>query len=224
MAQGKLIVLEGIDGSGKSSQYRRLCARMEQDQIAYNHIVFPRYDQDSSALIRMYLAGEFGTHPSDVNAYAASTFYAVDRYAAYKTDWGKTYENGGLILSDRYTTSNAVHQGAKLDENELPDFFAWLSDLEYGKMGLPRPDLVIYLDVDIQTSLARMRRREARHHTTADIHEKDIAYLERCLRTAQLAADYYGWTRIPFLKDGKERELMEKNDEIYQIILSELRR
>ncbi|MBQ9249000.1 MAG: deoxynucleoside kinase [Oscillospiraceae bacterium] len=218
MAQGKLIVLEGIDGSGKSSQYRRLCTRMEQDQIAYNHIVFPRYEQESSALIRMYLAGEFGTHPNDVNAYAASTFYAVDRYAAYKTDWGKLYENGALILSDRYTTSNAVHQGAKLPEDELPDFFAWLSDLEYGKMGLPRPDLVIYLDVDIQTSLARMRRREARHHTKADIHEKDTSYLERCLRTAQLAAEYYGWTRIPFLKDGKERELTEKNDEIYRIL------
>ena len=191
---------------------------MEQDQIAYNHIVFPRYEQESSALIRMYLAGEFGTHPNDVNAYAASTFYAVDRYVAYKTDWGKLYENGALILSDRYTTSNAVHQGAKLPEDELPDFFAWLSDLEYGKMGLPRPDLVIYLDVDIQTSLARMRRREARHHTKADIHEKDTSYLERCLRTAQLAAEYYGWTRIPFLKDGKERELMEKNDEIYRIL------
>ena len=218
MAQGKLIVLEGIDGSGKSSQYRRLCTRMEQDQIAYNHIVFPRYEQESSALIRMYLAGEFGTHPNDVNAYAASTFYAVDRYAAYKTDWGKLYENGALILSDRYTTSYAVHQGAKLPEDELPDFFAWLSDLEYGKMGLPRPDLVIYLDVDIQTSLARMRRREARHHTKAYIHEKDTSYLERCLRTAQLAAEYYGWTRIPFLKDGKERELMEKNDEIYRIL------
>ena len=223
MAQGKLIVLEGIDGSGKSSQYRRLCARMEQDQIAYNHIVFPRYEQESSALIRMYLAGEFGTHPSDVNAYAASTFYAVDRYAAYKTDWGKIYENGGLILSDRYTTSNAVHQGAKLNEEELPDFFAWLSDLEYGKMGLPKPDLVIYLDVDLKTSLARMRRREARHHTIADIHEKDTSYLERCLRTADLAAKYYGWTRIPFLKDGKERELTEKNDELYQILLSHLR-
>ena len=218
MAQGKLIVLEGIDGSGKTSQYRRLCARMEQDRIAYNHIVFPRYEQESSALIRMYLAGEFGTHPNDVNAYAASMFYAVDRYAAYKTDWGKLYENGALILSDRYTTSNAVHQGAKLPEDELPDFFAWLSDLEYGKMGLPRPDLVIYLDVDIQTSLARMRRREARHHTKADIHEKDTSYLERCLRTAQLAAEYYGWARIPVLKDGKERELMEKNDEIYRVL------
>ena len=144
----------------------------------------------------------------------------MDRYAAYHDDWGKVYEQGGLILSDRYTTSNAVHQGCKLRDEELPGFFAWLSDFEYGKMGLPKPDLVIYLDVDLDTSLARMRRREARHHTSADIHEKDTAYLERCLHTAQRAADFYGWTRIPFLKDGKERELMEKNDEIYSIIRS----
>ena len=160
MTKGKLIVLEGIDGSGKSSQYRRLCARMEKDGIDYNHIVFPRYDKESSALIRMYLNGEFGTHPDDVNPYTASTFYAVDRFAAYRTDWGKIYESGGLILSDRYTTSNAVHQGSKLSDEKLPEFFRWLSDLEYVKMGLPRPDLVIYLEVDVKTSLARMRRRQ----------------------------------------------------------------
>ncbi len=223
MAKGKLIVLEGIDGSGKSAQYRRLCARMEKDGIEYNHIVFPRYDKESSALIRMYLGGEFGSRPSDVNAYAASTFYAVDRYAAYRTDWGKLYEQGGLILSDRYTTSNAVHQGSKLPDEELPAFFAWLSDLEYGKMGLPKPDLVIYLDVDVETSLARMRRRQEKTHTSADIHEKDLAYLERCLHTADKAADFYGWTRIPYRKNGVERELDEKNEEIYRIILDKLK-
>ena len=218
MNKGKLIVLEGIDGSGKSAQFRRLCARLEKDGIDYNHIVFPRYDQDSSALIRMYLAGEFGTHPDDVNAYTASTFFAVDRFASYKKDWGSTYESGGLFLSDRYTTSNAVHQGSKLADAELPDFFRWLSDLEYEKMGLPRPDLVIYLDVDIETSLARMRRREAKNHTHADIHEQDIEYLRRCLRTAERAADFFGWTRIPFMKDGMERDVDEKNEEIYRIL------
>lgn len=160
MAKGKLIVLEGIDGSGKSAQYRRLCARFDEAGMAYHHIVFPRYDQESSALIRMYLNGAFGTHPSDVNAYAASTFFAVDRYASYRTDWGEIYENGGLILSDRYTTSNAIHQGSKLPEAELPAFFDWLYDLEYGKMGLPRPDLVLYLDVDLPTSLKRMQHRQ----------------------------------------------------------------
>ena len=220
MSKGKLIVLEGIDGSGKSAQFRRLCAKLEQDGIEYNHIVFPRYDQESSALIRMYLQGEFGTKPSDVNAYTASTFFAVDRFASYKKDWGSTYENGGLFLSDRYTTSNAVHQGSKLPEEELPDFFRWLDDLEHEKMGLPRPDLVIYLDVDIETSLARMRRREAKTHTHADIHEQDVEYLRRCLRTAELAADHFGWTRIALKKNGEEREIDEKNQEIYRIIRS----
>ena len=222
MGNGKLIVLEGIDGSGKSAQFRRLCTRLERDGIEYNHIVFPRYDQDSSALIRMYLGGEFGTRPDDVNAYTASTFFAVDRFASYKKDWGSSYESGGFFLSDRYTTSNAVHQGSKLPEEELPEFFRWLSDLEYDKMGLPRPDLVIYLDVDIETSLARMRRREEKNHTHADIHEKDIDYLQRCLRTAECAAEYFGWTRIPFRKNGEERDVDEKNAEIYRLIRSAL--
>lgn len=222
MGKGKLIVLEGIDGSGKSTQYRRLCQRMENDKIDYNHIVFPRYDKESSALLRLYLGGAFGTDPGDVNAYTASTFYAVDRFASYRDDWGKIYENGGLILSDRYTTSNAVHQGCKLPDDELPDFFNWLADLEYVKMGLPRPDLVIYLDVDIETATRRMRRREAKNNTQADIHEKDTAYLERCLRTAGKAAEHYGWVRIPYKKDGVEREADEKNAEIYSVVLKAL--
>ncbi len=222
MGKGKLIVLEGIDGSGKSTQYRRLCQRMENDKIDYNHIVFPRYDKESSALLRLYLGGAFGTDPGDVNAYTASTFYAVDRFASYRDDWGKIYENGGLILSDRYTTSNAVHQGCKLPDDELPDFFNWLADLEYVKMGLPRPDLVIYLDVDIETATRRMRRREAKNNTQADIHEKDTAYLERCLRTAGMAAEHYGWVRIPYKKDGVEREADEKNAEIYSVVLKAL--
>ena len=222
MGKGKLIVLEGIDGSGKSAQYRRLCERLENDKIAYNHIVFPRYDKESSALIRMYLGGAFGAKPTDVNAYTASTFYAVDRFASYRDDWGKVYESGGLILSDRYTTSNAVHQGCKLPDSELPAFFDWLFDLEYNKMGLPKPDLVLYLDVDLETSRMRMREREAREHTHADIHELDSDYLARCLHTADMACEHYGWQRIPFRKNGAERELEEKNDELYEIILRTL--
>lgn len=218
MTKGKLIVLEGIDGSGKSAQYRRLCAKMERDGLDYHHIVFPRYDKESSAMIRQYLGGHFGTRPEDVNAYAASTFFAVDRFASYREDWGAVYERGGLILSDRYTTSNAVHQGSKLPEDELDDYFAWLYDLEYVKMGLPRPDLVVYLDVDVPTSLARMRRRQERTSTHADIHEQDAGYLERCLKTARRAADYYGWKRIEFQKNGLERDVEEKNEEIYRIL------
>ena len=138
------------------------------------------------------------------------------------TEIQEIYENGGLILSDRYTTSNAIHQGSKLPEAELPAFFDWLYDLEYSKMGLPRPDLVLYLDVDLPTSLKRMQHRQEKHNTKADIHEQDVAYLENCLRIGRLAAAHYGWTVVPFMKDGAERELEEKHEEIFSIIRSAL--
>ena len=218
MSKGKLIVLEGIDGSGKSTQYRMLRERFDREGIAYYSAVFPRYQEESSALIRLYLGGAFGDKPSDVNACAAAAFFAVDRYASYKQDWGTIYESGGLILADRYTTSNAVHQGCKVPEAELPAFLDWLYDFEYVRLGLPVPDLVIYLDVDIETSVARMRHREAKHHTLADIHEKDVEYLRACLRTGRAAAEHYGWRRVDFLRDGTEREKQEKNDEIFSII------
>lgn len=215
---GKLIVLEGIDGSGKSAQYRRLTARFEREGLDYHSIVFPRYDQESSALIRMYLNGDFGSRPDDVNAYASSIFYAVDRYASYMTDWKAYYQSGGVVLSDRYTTSNAVHRGAKLPPEEQPRFFDWLYDLEYVKLGLPRPDLVIFLDVDLATSEARMHRRQLKTGKSGDIHERDTEYLQLCLDTGHRAAAHYGWRVVDFMKDGKEREVDEKHEEIYQIV------
>ena len=218
MDHGKLIVLEGIDGSGKSTQYRLLKERFDRENIPYHSTVFPRYNEESSALIRLYLGGAFGDRPSDVNACAAAAFYAVDRYASYKQDWGGIYESGGLILADRYSTSNAVHQGCKLPEAELPDFLDWLYDFEHVRLELPKPDLVIYLDVDIETSLRRIRRREAKNNTSADIHEKDVDYLRACLRTGRLAAEHYGWRRVDFLRDGAERDKFEKNEEVFSII------
>ena len=215
---GKLIVLEGIDGSGKSAQYRRLTARFEREGLDYHSIVFPRYDQESSALIRMYLNGDFGSRPDDVNAYASSIFYAVDRYASYMTDWKAYYQSGGVVLSDRYTTSNAVHQGAKLHPEEKPRFFDCLYDLDYVKLGLPRPDLVIFLDVDLATSEARMHRRQLKTGKSGDIHERDTEYLQLCLDTGHRAAAHYGWRVVDFMKDGKEREVDEKHEEIYQIV------
>ena len=218
MAKGKLIVLEGIDGSGKSAQYRRLCARFDEMGMAYHHIVFPRYDQESSALIRMYLNGVFGAHPSDVNAYAASTFFAVDRYASYRTDWGEIYENGGLILSDRYTTSNAIHQGSKLPEAELPAFFDWLYDLEYGKMGLPRPDLVLYLDMPTEITEKMMRSREAATGTHADIHEQDEAYLKSCREAAREIVKDCGWTVIHCAKGDAPRTVEDIHNQVYRTV------
>lgn len=216
--QGKLIVLEGIDGSGKSTQYELLCARFEQAGIPFHRVIFPRYDQESSALIRMYLGGKFGKKPSDVNPYSASTFYAVDRYASFRTDWMEYYHNGGLILSDRYTTSNAVHQGSKLPDNELAAFFDWLYDFEFHLLELPRPDLVLYLDVDIDTSLAHMQARQARTHTDGDIHETDVAYLKNCIRAGRFAAEHLGWRRINCLSDGRMRGMEDIHEDIYRAV------
>ena len=123
---GKLIVIEGTDGSGKSTQFKRLTERLQEEGKTFQKLVFPQYAEPSSALIRMYLGGEFGSKPTDVNAYAASAFYAVDRYASYKKVWGEYYEQGGLILSDRYTTSNGVHQASKEAPENRNKFLHWL--------------------------------------------------------------------------------------------------
>ncbi len=220
---GKLIVLEGTDGSGKSTQFRRLSRRLQEEGQLFHQLVFPRYQEESSALIRLYLAGEFGSKPGDVNAYAASSFYAVDRYASYRQDWGKYYEQGGLILSDRYTTSNAVHQGSKLPDGERPDFFRWLYEYEYEQLGLPRPDLVCYLDMPTGLTLSLLRGREQATNTKADIHEQDSDYLAQCRRCAQEAADVLGWRKIPCTDGGQLRSIEEIHQDIWtavQIVLS----
>ncbi len=206
---GKLIVFEGTDGSGKSTQFKLLCSRMEAGGVPFQRLIFPQYQEPSSALLRMYLGGEFGSHPSDVNPYAASTFYAVDRYASWKKVWGEYYQGGGLVLSDRYTTSNAVHQASKLPEVEWEGFFQWLDDFECGKLGLPRPDLVVYLDMPTQRAVELLRRREDATHTRGDIHEVDTDYLALCRRTALRAADYLGWHKISCVDGGGAVRPME---------------
>ena len=213
---GKLIVLEGTDGSGKSTQFRLLTGRVEKMGIPFEKLVFPQYQEESSALIRMYLGGEFGHKPSDVNAYAASSFYAVDRYASYKKVWGDWYEQGGLVLSDRYTTSNAVHQTAKEPEEKQGEFLSWLYEFEYDRLGLPRPDLVIYLDVPTEYTEKMMRSREAATGTHADIHEQDLEYLATCRRIGRKAAAFYGWTVIDCVRDGEMRSIEDIHEEIFR--------
>ena len=213
---GKLIVIEGTDGSGKSTQFRLLTDRLESEQVKFQKLVFPQYSEPSSALIRMYLGGEFGKSPSDVNAYAASAFYSVDRYASYRKVWGKWYEEGGLVVSDRYTTSNAVHQASKEPEDKREDFLNWLYDFEYDKLGLPRPDLVIYLDVPTDFTEKMLRHRETETNTQADIHEQDMQYLATCRRMGRAAAEHYGWTVIRCVRDGAMRSMEDIHEEIYR--------
>jgi len=216
--QGKLIVMEGIDGSGKSTQYKKLCDRLDAEGTEYRKVVFPRYSEDSSALLRAYLEGKFGEKPGDVNAYAASTFFAVDRFASFKTDWGDYYKNGSTILLDRYTTSNACHQGSKVPEGERQKFWDWLYDFEFHMMELPKPDLVLYLDIDVETSRRQMAQRQSDTHTTADIHEKDFVYLSECLAAGHAAADHYGWKRIRCVAEGAMRSVEDIHEDVYRAV------
>jgi len=215
---GKLIVIEGTDGSGKSTQFKRLTEHLQEKGQEFRTLVFPRYSEPSSALIRMYLGGEFGTNPSDVNAYAASSFYAVDRYASYKQDWGKWYEDGGLIVSDRYTTSNAVHQASKEPKEKQGEFLKWLYEFEYDRLGLPRPDLIIYLDVPTAFTEQLMRQREQQTNTHADIHEQDLSYLATCRETGRAAAEFYGWHIIDCVRDGQMRSIEDIHREIFTLV------
>lgn len=216
---GKLVVFEGTDGSGKSTQFKLACEALGGAGQTFRTMVFPRYKEESSALVRLYLGGRFGSKPSDVNAYAASTFYAVDRFAGYKEDWGGYYEEGGLMVSDRYTTSNAIHQASKLPPEEREEFFRWLGDFEYGRLGLPQPDLVLWMDMPIEKTVENLRRRESDTNTTADIHEVDTDYLRACYSAAAQAAEFYGWKAIRCVDgEGNLRSMEDIHREVMELL------
>lgn len=198
----KLIVLEGLDGSGKSTQFALLCNLMMEKQVQMKRVSFPDYAQPSSSLIKMYLGGEFGKNPEDVNAYAASSFYAVDRFASYKKFWKKSYEQEKMILSDRYTTSNMIYQMVKLPESEWEDFINWTEDFEYNKLGLPRPDKVIYLDMEPKISQRLLLNRYNGDESRKDLHERNIKFLERCRDAALFSAKKQGWHVIDCAEGG----------------------
>ena len=215
---GKLIVFEGTDGSGKATQARLLCQRLEREGIPYQEIDFPRYGKPSAAMVQEYLDGNLGKKPGDVNAYAASLFFSMDRYASYKQDWGDFYEAGGLIVADRYTTSNAVHQASKLPESERKAYLNWLFDLEYRLLGLPKPNLVIYLDMPTEITEQMMRRREQTTGTHADIHEQDEAYLKNCRANAKEIVKACGWSVVDCAEDEKPRTPEDIHAQVYQLV------
>ena len=211
---GKLIVIEGLDGSGKATQAKLLAEALAAEGRAVRQVSFPDYASDSSALVRMYLAGEFGGDPGDVNAYAASTFYAVDRFASFKRDWGAFYREGGVVVADRYTTSNAVHQCSKLPEGEWDGFLNWLFDFEYRLMGIPAPDLVIYLQADTTVSQKLMSGRYHGDEARKDIHEKNLAYLNRSRQAAEYCRTRLGWREVRCVRDGEMRPIADIHAEV----------
>lgn len=220
---GKLIIFEGLDGSGKGTQTQLLCETLRRNGRDLRQITFPDYDSDSSALVKMYLSGQFGQKPDDVNAYASSTFYAVDRFASYKTGWGDYYRRGGLVVSDRYTTSNAVHQCSKLPPEQWDSFLNWLFDFEYNKIGIPTPDRVIYLAVDPEVSQQLMSKRYHGDESKKDIQEKDTEYMARSRAAAEYCAKALGWRRIECteLQDG--HKVMLPVETIHHRIMDELK-
>lgn len=202
---GTLYVIEGLDGSGKATQTALLCDYLRSSGRNVRHVSFPNYDESSSALVKSYLAGEFGKSPDAVNAYAASSFYAVDRYAAYKKHWQRDYENGAVIVADRYTTSNAVYQMTKLPRGEWDAYLQWLEDYEYRLLALPAPDRVIFLDMPPEVSQRLLSGRYHGNESKKDIHEADAAFQRQCRESALYAGQRLGWRVIPCGENGQPR-------------------
>lgn len=219
---GKLIVFEGIDGSGKSTQFRLFTNWLEKTGAKFRRLTFPRYSEPSSALLKMYLNGDFGSKPEDVNAYASSTFYAVDRIASYLSDWGEYYRGGGMLITDRYTTSNAIHQGAKLPLQRREDYYKWLFDFEYNLLGLPRPDIVIYFDMPAGKSIELLKKRQQETGEKADIHETEKEFLELSRTSALEAARFDGWYVVNCAPDNILRSEEDIHDEVLKIIKKEV--
>lgn len=223
MAQ-TLIVIEGLDGSGKSTQVELLKQRLIADNLPIKQIKLPDYDDASSTLVKMYLNGEFGKKADDVNIYAASSFYAVDRFASYKRHWKDDYLSGTVIIADRYTTSNAVHQTVKLSEDEWDSYLSWLTDYEYNKMQIPKPDAVIFLDMPVDVSQRLMSKRYGGNEGKKDIHEADVEYLKKCHKAAMFAAEKFGWSVIKCSDGENPLPVEEIGENIYREIINKIRR
>lgn len=222
--KGKLIVIEsGSDASGKATQTKILFERLLKEKYNVKNIEYPNYKSESSALVKMYLNGDFGDNPEDVNAYVASTFYTVDRFASYKTEWKKFYEEGGIIIADRYTTSNMVHQASKInDEVERDKFLDWLCNFEYNIFKLPKPDCVIFLDMPPKYSKILLEQRESKFvgKQKKDIHENNYDYLVSSYNNALYIANKYNWNKINCVKDGVIKTVDEIHEDIYKLVIN----
>ena len=225
MKKGCLITIEAGDGSGKATQTRALYNRLRSEGYKVMQVAYPDYESDSSALVKMYLGGAFGQQADDVSAYGASVFFAVDRYASFQMKWKEAYEKGTIILADRYTTSNMVHQAVKLtDIQEREDFLAWLWDFEFGRLQLPVPDRVIYLDMPPEISDRLINSRAAKDSSRKkDIHEKDTIYLHHCHRAYNEVAEKYGWVKISCAQHGNLRTVQDIHEDVYQAVKEILR-
>lgn len=223
--RGKLIVIEGVDGSGKQTQSEKLYRTLLNKGCRVMKVDFPDYQSESSALVKMYLRGDFGKNPEDVSAYVASSFFAVDRYASYTTKWKSFYESGGIVIADRYTTSNMVHQASKIEDVEERDaYLSWLYQLEFEMYKIPKPDLVFFLDVppEVTMEMTKERKNKITGESEKDIHEVDAGHLESSYRNAHYVADKYGWTKVNCVADRKLRSKEDIFSDIYLAAVDKL--
>ncbi|MGN0584543.1 MAG: dTMP kinase [Ruminococcus sp.] len=218
MAEGKLIVLDGIDGCGKTTQFTLLADKLKEMNVPVKPVSFPEYDKPSAALVKMYLGGDFSDVPGGVNSYAASSFYAVDRFASYKLYWEEAYKKGSLILASRYTTSNAIHQMGKLPKEQWDEYLEWLGDYEYDKLGLPKPDCVILLSMPLEISQKLLMERYDGDSGKKDIHESNLEYMRSCLVSAEYAAEKLGWRVVDCSEGGSIRSIQSIHEELLNII------
>ena len=223
---GKLFVIEGTDGSGKQTQFRKLQERLSEENIEYRVVSFPNYDNASSSLVKMYLSGEFGENAKDVSPYIASTFYAADRYATYKRYYEDYYKNGGIILADRYTTANMVHQAGKIQDKEERDkFLKWLWDFEFNLYGLPVPTKTFFINMPPNYALKLIENRENKftHQAQKDIHERDKSHIVDSYETACSLVNDYEWYEVKCVKnDGSIRTVDEIHKQIYEEVKKHL--
>ena len=224
---GKIFVIDGTDGSGKQTQFDLLKSHLDKDKIEYKTVSFPNYDSPSSSLVKMYLSGEFGENAQDVSPYIASTFYAADRYATFQKELKKYYEDGGIILADRYTTANMVHQAWKIkDEKEREKFLNWLYDLEFNLYGLPMPTKVFFLNMPTEKveELIKNRENKFTHEKEKDIHERSASHIIDSYNAACDVAKEYGWCEIHCVNGDQIKSIDEIHEEIFDVVKKELKK
>lgn len=217
--KNRIIVLEGLDASGKGTQTELLAQKLISEGKSLHRFDFPRYEHDSSVAVRMYLDGKLGTRPEDTNAYAASTFFGIDRYISFKTEWRDFYEKGDIILLDRYTSANALHQLSKMDKSKWEGFLDWLYDFEFGKLGIPKPAITLFLDMHPDVAIKLLEKRSADTGRKKDIHELDHSHLYKSYEAAQFACERLGWERIVCFENGAPKSREEIFEKIYEKII-----
>lgn len=223
---GILIAIEGVDGSGKQTQSDLLTENLKKHGYRVKEIRFPDYNSKSSVLVKMYLMGEFSKNPKDISAYQASTFFAADRYASWMTgDWQAHYLAGDIVLADRYTTANMVHQAGKIkDLAERDKFLDWLYDFEFNLYGIPVPDLVFFLDVppEFQKVFVLDRKNKITGGEEQDIHESSEEHIRESYGAARYVAKKFNWVTIECVRDGILRSIPDIGAEILKVSIEKI--